>query len=64
MKANGTNAPMGLELGSKEIKQVSHTKLLGVMVYNHLNWGEKFKSVKSNILGGLASLKRLRNIPP
>ena len=29
MKARGTNAPTGLELGSKEIKRVSNTKSLG-----------------------------------
>ena len=37
MKAKGTNAPTGLELGSKEIKRVSNTKSLGVMVDEYLN---------------------------
>ena len=37
MKAKGTNAPTGLELGNKEIKQVSDTKLLGVIVDEYLN---------------------------
>ena len=32
MKAKGANAPTGLELDSKEIKRVSNTKSLGVMV--------------------------------
>ena len=64
MKAKGTNAPTGLELGSKEIKRVSHTKSQGVMVDEYLNWDEQFKSVKSKICGGLASLKKLKNILP
>ena len=64
MKAKGANAPTGLELGSKEIKRVSNTKSLGVMVDEYLNWDEQFKSVESTICGGLASLKKLRNILP
>ena len=64
MKAKGTNALTGLELGSKEIKRVSNTKSLRVMVDEYLNWDEQFKSVKSKIYGGLASLRNLKNILP
>ena len=64
MKAKGANAPTGLELDRKEIKRVSNTKSLGVMVDEYLNWDEQFKSVKSKICGGLASLKKLKNILP
>ena len=62
MKAKDANAPTGLQLGSKEIKRVSNTKSLGVMVDEYLNWDEQFKSVKSKICGGLASLRKLKNI--
>ena len=64
MKAKSANAPTGLELGSKEIKRVSNTNLLGVMVDEYLNWDEQFKSAKCKICGGLASLKKLKNILP
>ena len=30
----------------------------------YLNWDEQFKSVKSKICGGLASLQKLKNILP
>ena len=63
MKAKTANAPTGLELGSKEIKRVSNTKSLGVMMDEYLNWDEQLKSVMSKICGGLASLKKLKNIP-
>ena len=43
MKAKGANAPTGLELGSKEIKRVSNTKSLGVMVDKYLSWDEQLK---------------------
>ena len=62
MKAKGTNFPTGLELGSREIKRVSNTKSPRVMVDEYLNWDEQFKSVKSKICGGLALLKKLKNI--
>ena len=42
MKATGTYAPTELELGGKEIKRVSSTKSLGVMVDEYLNWVEQF----------------------
>ena len=64
MKAKGTNAPIGLELGNKKIKRVSNTNSLGVMVDEYLNLDDQFKSVKSKICGGHASLKKLKNILP
>ena len=63
-KAKCTNAPTGLELGNKEIKRVFNTKSLGVMVDEYLNWDGQLKSAKSNICGGLVSLKKLKNILP
>ena len=63
-KAKGTSAPIGLTLSNKEIKRVSSTKSLGVMVDEYQNWHDQFKIVKSKICGGLASLKKLRNILP
>ena len=47
MKEKGANAPTGLELGSKEIKQVSTTKSQGVVVDEYLNWDEQFKIILS-----------------
>ena len=64
MKAKGTNAPTGLELGRKEIKRGSNTKSLGVMIDEYLNWDEQFKSIKNKICGGLASLNKPKNILP
>ena len=61
-RAKGTIAPTGLELGSKEVNRVSNTKSLGLMVDEYLNWDEQVKSVKSKNCGGLASLKKLKNI--
>ena len=64
MKAKGTNAPTGLEVGNKEIKGVSNTRSLGVMVDESLNWDEQFKNVKSKICGGLLSLKEAEQHSP
>ena len=43
---------------------VQYSKSLGVIVDDYLNWDDQFKIVKSKICGGLASLKKLRNILP
>ena len=64
MKAKGTNAPTGLEVGNMEIKGVSNTRSLGVMVDESLNWDEQFKNVKSKICGGLPSLKEAEQHSP
>ena len=63
-KAKGTNAPIGLTVSSKKIKQVSSAKSLGVVVDDYLNWDDQFKIAKSKLCGGLASLKKLKNILP
>ena len=63
-KAKGTNAPIGLTLSNKEIKRVSSTKSLGVVVNEYLNWDGQFQIIGSKIFGRLASLKKLKNILP
>ena len=63
-KAKGTNTPIRLTLSNTEIKQVSSTKSLGVTDDENLNWDEQFQTVKNKICGGLASLKKLKNILP
>ena len=63
-KARGTNAPIGLTSSNKEIKQVSSTKSLGVVVDEYLNWDDQFKIVESKTCVGLASLKKLKNNLP
>ena len=63
-KTKDVNIPNGLKLNDSEIKRVSKTKSLGVMVDENLKWDEQFKTVKNKICGGLASLKKLKNILP
>ena len=43
-RTKGTNPPMGLTLSKKEIKQVSCTKSLGVVVGDYQNWDDQFKA--------------------
>ena len=63
-KTKDVNIPNGLQLNDSDIKRVSKTKSLGVMVDENLRWDEQFKTVKNKIGGGLASLKKLKNILP
>ena len=51
-------------ISDKKIKRVASTKSLGVMVDECLKGDDQYKIFKSKICGGLASLKKLKNILP
>lgn len=63
-KTKSVNIPNGLTLNDSEIKRIPRTKSSGVMVDENLKWDEQFKTFKNKICGGLASLKKLKNILP
>ena len=51
-------------LNNTRIKQAHKTKYLGLTVDDSLNWNEQYKSVKGKVEGGLAALRKLKNIFP
>ena len=51
-------------LDNTRINQVHKTKHLGLTVDDKLSWNEQYKSVKGKVAGGLASLRKLKNILP
>ena len=51
-------------LNNTRIKQVHKTKYLGLTVDDSLNWNEPYKSVKGKVVGGLAALRKIKNILP
>ena len=51
-------------LNNTRIKQIHKTKYLGLTVDDSLNWNERYKCVKRKVVGGLASLMKLKNILP
>ena len=51
-------------LDHTRIKQVHKTKYLGLTVDDKLCWDEQYKSVKGKVVGGLASIRKLKNILP
>ena len=51
-------------LDNIRIKQVHKTKYLGLTVDDKLSWNEQYKSAKGKVAGGLASLRKLKNILP
>ena len=63
-KVNALNISSTLTLNDSDIKRVTKTKSLGVTVDENLKWDEQYKIVKGKICGGLASLKKLKNIIP
>ena len=51
-------------LNNTRIRQVHKTKYLGLTVNDSLNWNEQYKSVKGKVVGGLAAVRKLKNILP
>ena len=49
-------------LDHTRIKQVHKTKYLGLTVDDKLCWDEHYESVKEKVIGGLASIRKLKNI--
>ena len=61
-RTNKVEISQPLHLNDSEIKRVTQTKSLGVMVDEGLNWEDKFSRVKGKINGGLKSLTKLKNL--
>ena len=53
-----------LTVNGAEIRRVTKTKSLGVVVDESLLWHEQYKIVNVKIYGGLPSLKKLKNMIP
>ena len=63
-RTNKVEISQPLHLNDSEIKRVTKTKSLGVMVDEGLNWDDQFNKVKGKMNGGLKSLKKLKNLIP
>ena len=53
-----------LFINGEKIKRVDKTKYLGVIVDDILGWEEQYESVKKKVAGGLAAMKKLKDILP
>ena len=53
-----------LYLNNTRVTQVYKTKYVGLTVDNSLTWNEQYKSVEGKVVGGLAALRKLKNILP
>ena len=53
-----------LRLNDYDIRRVTNTKSLGIIVDEGLNWERQYKTVHNKSRGGLQSLRRLKNILP
>ena len=60
-KVNAFNISSALILNGADIKRVTKTKSLGVIVDENLNWDEQYKVVKRKVCGGLRSQKMLNS---
>ena len=51
-------------MNNTRIKEDHKTKYVGLTVDDSLNWNEQYESVKGKVVGGLAALRKLKNILP
>ena len=63
-KINKIEVHEPLKLNDSDIKRVTNTKSLGIIVYEGLNWERKYKTVHNKSRGGFPSLRRLKSILP
>ena len=62
-RKKGESLPQ-LFINREKIKRVGNTKYIGVIVDDTLGWEEQYESVKKKVAGGLAGMKKLRDILP
>jgi hypothetical protein len=51
-----------INIDKQSVKRVKHTKVLGVQIDEHLNWGKHIESIASKISSGIGATKKLRNL--
>ena len=64
LKTKNLYLPEMQKLNNSNIIRVDKTKSLGVIVDEKLNWDEQFKRTKGKMSGGLAALKKLKDVVP
>ena len=53
-----------LELNDSEIKRVRKSKSLGIIINEGLKWKDQYRSLTGELVGGLSSLKKLKDVLP
>ena len=62
-RKKGESLPQ-LSINREKIKRVHKTKYLGAVADDTLGWEEQYESVKKEVAGGLAAMKKLEGILP
>ena len=62
LKTKNLILPEVLKLNNCDIKRVDKEKSLGVIIDEKLNSGERFRRSEGKASGGLAALKKLKNV--
>ena len=63
-KINKIEVHEPLRLNDSDIKRMTNTKSLGILVDEGLNWERQYKTVHNKSCGGVQSLRRLKSILP
>ena len=61
-RINSLDVQPSINIDKQSVKRVKHTKVLGVQIDEHLNWGKHIESIASKISSGIGAIKKLRNL--
>ena len=53
-----------IQIDKDEIRRVTQTKYLGLTIEESLSWNQQYKIVQGKLIGGLNSIRKLRDILP
>lgn len=60
-KLNNLDKQPSIKIEASNIKQVSHSKMLGVSIDNHLSWAKHIDEISKKVSSGIGVLRRVRD---
>ena len=59
-RINSLDVQPSINIDKQSVKRVKHTKVLGVQIDEHLNWGKHIESIASKISSGIGAIKKAK----
>ena len=59
-RINSLDVQPSINIDKQSVKRVKHTKVLGVQIDEHLNWGKHIESIASKISSGIGATKKAK----
>ena len=59
-RINSLDVQPSINIDKQSVKRVKHTKVLGIQIDEHLNWGKHIESIASKISSGIGAIKKAK----